>query len=83
MTEPKEDCHMTPEKVCKMEEVQVPKLVAREECIDVPKEVCSMVRVNPQKVKTPTKKTWCGPKELVEGSAAFRAFRGRAARFNH
>ena len=80
VTEPKEDCHMTPESVCRTEDVQVPKLVAKEECIDVPKEVCSMVRVNPRKIHTPTTKTWCGPKELLESSPGFRQFRGRAAR---
>ena len=74
---------MTPEKSCRIEEVQVPKLVAREECIDVPKEVCSMVRVNPQKTMTPTKKTWCGPRELVENSPGFRRFSGRAGRSDY
>ena len=80
VTEPKEDCHMTPERVCKQEDVQVPKLVAREECIDVPKEICSMVRVNPKKQRTPTNKIWCGPKELINSSPAFRQFSNRAAR---
>ena len=71
---------MTPEKSCRKEQVQVPKLVAREECIEVPKEVCSMARVNPRKQRTPTKKTWCGPKELVLSAPAFRQFSGRASR---